>query len=303
MDLSSLSRREAILGAGTVFAAVGSTNVLGQLPNAGKMAQQDTEGSLSACSFNIRYNNPDDPYPWPSRLPRVAETIDQLDPDLLGVQEAQPEQFTDLKETITDYEWYGLGREGGDESEAVPIAWPTGRFKVQDKGVFWLSPTPDVSSVGWDADLPRISTWASLRDDKTNTDIWFCNTHFSHVGSKARLNSAEIIRQRAAKRAENGQMVIITGDLNTIPTSPPYHLLTGQTGAGKSPIVDGRRAAEPTSVYGPWGTFHGWTDEIQDRIDYVFTPKEATVTKYRTLGVRTGAYRSDHLPVIAYFEL
>ncbi len=55
-------------------------------------------------------------------------------------------------------------------------------------------------------------------------------------------------------------------------------------------------------MYGPWGTFHGFTGEIEDRIDYVFTPSDADVLQYRTLGVREGAYRSDHPPVVSYFE-
>ncbi len=181
----------------------------------------------------MRWNNPEDDYPWESRLPRVEETIDQLDPDMLGVQEAQPGQFTDRRETITDYTWHGLGREGGDEGEAVPIAWPDERFDVRDKGFFWVSPTPDVPSVGWDADLPRISSWASLTDGETDTDIWFCNTHFSHVGPTARLESARIIRERAEERAEEGEAVVVTGDFNSVPTDPPYHALTGETSSGE----------------------------------------------------------------------
>lgn len=297
MDLDSSSRRSFILGVGATLGVAGNANALSPV----ETTQEVPQDPLAACSFNVRYDNPEDAYPWETRLPRVAETIDQLNPDLLGVQEAQPNQFTDLEETITDYEWYGLGREGDDESEAVPIAWPQGRFEVRDRGVFWLSPTPDVASVGWDADLPRISTWASLRDGETETDVWFCNTHFSHVGPSARLHSAEILRERAAQRAEDGENVVITGDLNSLPTDPPYHMLTGQTGAGESPVIDGRREAGTTSVSGPWGTFHGFTGELEDRIDYVFTPAEAEVTQYRTLGVREGAYRSDHLPVVAHF--
>lgn len=304
MELSSLSRRETVVGIGTLLGAAGNVNALESLSGSqqSQTAQPNTDGTLSACSFNIRYDNPEDDYQWESRLPRIAEAIDQIDPDLLGVQEAQPNQFTDLRETVTDYEWYGLGREGGDESEAVPIAWPKNRFRVREKGVFWLSPTPDVPSIGWEAENPRISTWASLRDEETGTDIWFCNTHFSHVDSTARRNSAEIIRSRAEKRAEEGETVVITGDLNSVPTAPPYHVITGQTGAGRSPVLDGRREAGTASVYGPWGTYHGFTGEIQDRIDYVFTPAEAEVVQYRTLGVREGAYRSDHLPVVARFR-
>lgn len=314
MDYNELSRRSVLLGAGTV---IGTANGVGALSSPTSADQQGTTRqettqqqtttqngppSLAACTFNIRWNNPEDTFQWTDRLPRVAETIDRIDPDLLGIQEAQPEQFIDLQETLTDYEWFGLGREGGDDSEAVPIAWPSGRFNVEAKGVFWLSPTPDQPSIGWDADLPRISTWATLQDDQTDTTFWFCNTHFSHVGPVARRNSANIIRRRALQRAENGYRPVVTGDLNAIPSSPPYRIITGQTGAGESPLVDGRRDAGTKNVSGPWGTFHDFTGEVTDRIDYVFTPRGATVHEYRTLDPREGDYRSDHLPVIARFS-
>lgn len=97
--------------------------------------------------------------------------------------------------------------------------------------------------------------------------------------------------------------VVVTGDFNVPPLADPYHVLTGQTGSGDSPLIDGRREAGTTGVYGPWGTYHGFTGEIEDRIDYVFPPEGASVQQYRTLGVREGAYRSDHLPTIATFEL
>jgi endonuclease/exonuclease/phosphatase family metal-dependent hydrolase len=305
MALTTPSRRDVIVGTGAALGTVGSGDLLGELAETTSLGTDDDPDDstdvMTACSFNVRYDSSEDAYPWGTRLPRVAETIDQLDPDLLGVQEAQPNQFADLEETITDYEWYGVGREGGDDSEAVPIAWPTDRFEVEETGVFWLSPTPDVPSIGWDAENPRVSTWASLRDRETGTDLWFCNTHFSHVDPTARRHSAEIIRRHAQRRAEEGRSVVVTGDLNSVPTAPPYHVLTGQTGAGESPLVDGRREAGTTAVYGPWGTFHGFTDELEDRIDYVFTPDDAEVRQYRTLGIREGAYRSDHLPVVARF--
>ncbi|SFR71915.1 Metal-dependent hydrolase, endonuclease/exonuclease/phosphatase family [Halogeometricum rufum] len=303
-DFDSLSRRETLIGAGTALGATGSLDTLGRVFDADgdDFEQPDGEGTLAACSFNVRYDNPEDDYPWTSRLPRVAEAVDRVDPELLGVQEAQPNQFTDLRETISDYDWYGIGREGGDESEAVPVAWSPDRFDVRERGVFWLSPTPDTPSVGWGAENPRISTWVGLTDVETGADFWFCNTHFSHVDAEARRRSAEIVRERASRRAEDGEMVVVTGDLNSVPTAPPYHVLTGRTGAGPSPVVDGRREAGTASVYGPWGTYHGFTDELEDRIDYVFTPAEADVLQYRTLGIREGAYRSDHLPVVTHFE-
>ncbi|WP_394345787.1 endonuclease/exonuclease/phosphatase family protein [Halegenticoccus tardaugens] len=258
---------------------------------------------MRACSFNIRYDNPEDEYPWDERRSRVVETVMTLDPGLLGVQEAQPNQYDYLRKELEDYEWYGVGRDDGDrEGEFVPIAWRKDRFEALETGAFWLSETPREPSVGWDADLPRVTTWASLSDRETKKRVWFCNTHFSHVGERARRESARLLKRRAHERAADKEEVVITGDFNSKPSDEPYQLLTGIAGGTGSPLVDPRRETTTRSVHGPWGTFHGFTPEIEDRIDYVFTTEEASVHEYRTLDVRAGEYRSDHLPVVADFE-
>ncbi|WP_199174862.1 endonuclease/exonuclease/phosphatase family protein [Halegenticoccus soli] len=291
------TRRRFLLGGLT---ALGATTGLGDR-NAGFGARSD---GLRACSFNIRYDNPEDEYRWEERRSRVVETVSTLDPGLLGVQEAQPNQYDYLREALDDYEWYGVGREDGDrEGEFVPLAWRTDRFEALETGAFWLSETPGEPSVGWDAELPRVTTWARLSDRETGTRLWFCNTHFSHVGERARVESARLVRERARERAADGEEVVVTGDFNLKPSEKPYQLLTGMAGDAESPVVDPRREADTRSVYGPWGTYHGFTPEIEDRIDYIFTTENADVGEYRTLDVREGEYRSDHLPVVADFEL
>src|SRR3546814_18448319 len=62
-------------------------------------------------------------------------------------------------------------------------------------GTFWLSPTPDVPSKGWDAALPRIATWARLRDRTADRDLLVVNTPFDHVGEVAREESARQLRR------------------------------------------------------------------------------------------------------------
>ena len=52
------------------------------------------------------------------------------------------------------------------------------------------SKTPDEISVGWDAALPRFCTYAKFRDKKSGENFWVFNTHFNHVGERAREESA-----------------------------------------------------------------------------------------------------------------
>jgi endonuclease/exonuclease/phosphatase family metal-dependent hydrolase len=55
-------------------------------------------------------------------------------------------------------------------------------------------------------------------------------------------------------------------------------------------------------VEGPEATFHGFSPDLEVRIDYVFVPDSAPVREYRAVPNQEGAYRSDHLPLLAVLE-
>lgn len=298
---------------------VGATGAGGALAGVADAAPSDgdrsaDDGTLAACSFNVLHEREGRSYPWSSRLPQVAEALERLDSDLLGIQEARPDQFADIRETLTGYEWYGRGREGGEDSQATPVAWRSDRFELRETGTFWLSPTPEESSVGWDARVPRVANWASLTDGETGTDVWFCNAHVSYVDAKTRRNSAELLRSRAAARAADGETPVLAVDLNAAADTPSYRTLTGRSvdgddgesddgeTEGDGPVADARRVAPEESVEGPAETYHGFAEEATKRYDYVFTSRSADVVGYRTLGVPEDGYRSDHLPVAARFR-
>ncbi|WP_082837967.1 endonuclease/exonuclease/phosphatase family protein [Haladaptatus sp. R4] len=259
--------------------------------------------TLRACSFNIRYDNPDDEYSWDKRRDQVFQTIESIAPDLLGIQEALPHQFDDLRELSDEYEWYGVGRKDGHrEGEFVPIGWRHTDFEMIETGEFWLSETPTKPSIGWDADFPRVATWVSLCHQHTKRQIWFCNTHLSHVGEEARMESVKLIREQAYNRTESGTDVIITGDFNSEPSQDPYRLLIDTTSTSANALIDSRRKAEIDSVYGTEGTYHGFTDEPKERIDYIFIGDIGAVKSYWTLPIQEGEYRSDHLPIAMEME-
>ena len=51
---------------------------------------------------------------------------------------------------------------------------------------FWLSNTPDIPSIGWDAALKRITTVGSFTMSKSNDKLIIYNSHFDHIGKIAR---------------------------------------------------------------------------------------------------------------------
>ena len=255
-----------------------------------------TGPTVRVCSFNIRYDTPEDEHTWTDRRPHVLDAVETIDPDLIGCQEALAHQYDDLRAGLPAYDWHGIGRRDGDrEGEFVPIGWRRERFEPLETGAFWLSETPDEPSVGWDGDLPRVATWVRLCDRESNTDdrYWVCSVHLDHRGEQARLEAARLLRRRASARRHDDETVVVMGDCNCTAGSPPYRELT--MGA----LADARTAAK--TVSGPVGTFHGFDGNPGDRIDYVFVPAAIDVERCWTLPPRDAVPRSDHLPIVVEF--
>lgn len=260
---------------------------------------------VRVMSFNIRFGTAKDgENHWDKRKAFVAETVAAFDPDLLGTQETLAAQRDFLAETLKGYAVFGAGRDDGKgNGEMAAIFYRTARFTKTDGGHFWLSPTPDeVGSKGWDAALPRIATWVKLTD-KTAPDglpVFYLNTHFDHIGRKARAESARLIRAKLTELGK-GCRVVVSGDFNAGEGSGPYAALFGEADKTPSPVVDTLRALRPKPGTGE-GTFSGFKASATagDRIDWIAASRDWDV---RLAGVdrtsRDGRTPSDHFPVFA----
>ena len=79
------------------------------------------------------------------------------------------------------------------------------RFAVLESGTFWFSDTPEVvGSKSWGNDIPRICTWAKLRDVKGGAAFWFFNVHLDHRSQPSRERSAALLLERIKARAGAG---------------------------------------------------------------------------------------------------
>jgi endonuclease/exonuclease/phosphatase family metal-dependent hydrolase len=260
---------------------------------------------VRVMSFNIRYGTAKDGGDhWDKRKEFLAATIAAFDPDLLGTQETLAFQRDFLARAMSTHEAFGVGRDDGkDGGEIAALLFRKVRFEKVAGGHFWLSPTPDaVGSKGWDAALPRIATWVKLRDrtDPAGKPVFFLNTHFDHVGKKARAESAKLIRQKLAELG-TGCRLVVTGDFNAGEASDPYRALFAKDGDAASPVVDSFREIHPQR--GPAeGTFNGFkpTATKGERIDWIAASRDweiRTATIDRT--VKDGRVPSDHFPVTA----
>ncbi|MDA0873925.1 MAG: endonuclease/exonuclease/phosphatase family protein [Bacteroidetes bacterium] len=238
-------------------------------------------------SFNIRYANPGDGVDvWANRRDWVAALIDTSGADVIGLQEVLHGQLEDILAQTDRFLWEGVGRDDGRQAgEYSPILFDRRRFEQLDGGTRWLSPAPDsIGSQGWDAALPRIATWVTLRDRTSEQRITVWNTHFDHLGEQARLESARLIRAWMAEAD------VALGDFNALPESDPWMALV------EGGLQDAGRMAGWDSV----GTFRSFDPEagISNRIDYIWLAPGHELTSYDVLDpIRIARYPSDHLPV------
>ena len=116
---------------------------------------------ISAMTFNIRYNNPNDGvHQWSERKEELTQLIQFYHPDFLGIQEGLVDQVHYIQEQTGHYQWIGVGREDGKSAgEFCALFYDSTKFSMLEEHTFWLSATPEVISKGWDAALPRICTY------------------------------------------------------------------------------------------------------------------------------------------------
>jgi len=184
-------------------------------------------------------------------------------------------------------------------------AWPLRqtRFALLQQGTFWLSTTPEQpGSVGWDAALTRVCTWGKFKDRDTRKIFFLFNTHFDHMGEKARIESAKLIREKIQTLAPT-EPIIVTGDFNANPNSLVYQTMTTGTPENEKQnnhLLD-TRAISQLPHYGPRWTFHGFGAATErPLIDYIFVNHRAIVRRHGTIAESIdGRYASDHLPVLA----
>jgi len=247
-------------------------------------------------TYNIRYDNPEDgENQWQERKGEVCALLNYYQPDVFGLQEALNHQRSYIHDCLNGYLSVGIGRDGeGRDSEATPIFYRAASLILLETETFWLSPTPDVPSKGWDAALNRIATYAKFQEKSSGAVFHVFNTHFDHIGSQAREHSAHLLLSKIKQMGLIDQKLIIMGDFNCEDSDPPYGTLST---ALDDAFLNGVR-----SSYGPLGTWNDFETDtpITRRIDYIFT-KNSEVQFCRHIDDRrkNNLQVSDHLPVLA----
>ena len=242
-------------------------------------------------TYNIRLDTETDGINmWDNRKEGIVSLIKEEDVDILGIQEALPDQIDYLSNQLKDYNYIGEGRNGGNSGEYSAIYFKNEKISLKEEETFWLSETPRVPSIGWDAAINRIVTLGVFYIKNSKKELIVYNTHFDHIGKVAREKSASVILNHISKNNYQDKPTVVMGDLNANPDESPIKLLSEQLEDSfkKLPVKD------------PIGTFSGFDprSKLSNRIDYIFT-KEIKIIDYKHIDKRlpSGLWPSDHLPI------
>lgn len=260
-----------------------------------------TQEDLKVMSFNIRLDVASDgENRWDARKDRVTGLVNFYEPDFVGGQEVMHHQLNYMLEKMNGYAFIGVGRDDGKtKGEYSCIFYKKDKYELIQQSTFWLSPTPDTVSKGWDAAIVRVCTYGLFRSRKTKQYFYLFNTHFDHMGELARLESAKLIFQKIQSVNKKNYPVIAMGDFNSKPdAAPAQYMMTNMNNARNMSRL----------VYGNADTWNAFKfhEKPEGCIDYIFVAKDKriSVSKFATITDSYDMkYPSDHFPIMATINL
>ena len=303
----------------------------------------EASSEIEVWSFNLRTEKVKEEDPlnaWPERRQGVASLIAKYRPAVVCVQEATVAMLHDICLHLDGkYEWKATSRLPNEPDESAGFIIDTGRAKILDYSVFWLSsPGAPDGIPSWDARFPRTCEAVLLDILGSGGLIRILNTHFDHQGSTARLESARMISDSIARFSQRMPACaqILCGDFNSPKSSEPYAVLVGNLGpttTAARPLKDAFRCDGVVDTGGVQSTIHKWQgiSFAEDRgdgtvdlsqgegydsrhIDWILfldgLPENTGCTRLQPLqskvitdSMASGRYPSDHFPVSTTFRI
>ena len=275
---------------------------------------------IMLMSSNVRFasarsksDNPDTgDRDWTNRRSAYYTMLNTLEPDIVGLQEAEQEQVVDIKNNCPGYSHVGYGRKSGKDitssfssfeqllgkkhGESTTILYRTDKFTKHSDGWFCHSNTPNVADSyfpGTEDEQPRISTWVVLTHKDTGKKFFYLNTH-TCLYDEPMQKEIKLIRDKVAELNTENLPVILSGDWNLV-----------EDDSWMKPITDNYLSARKTApVTDDCYTYHWWesTDD-KKQIDHIYY-LGLECFEFHTVNQKwDGLYISDHYPVYSKFHL
>lgn len=251
-------------------------------------------------TYNLRCASEVSPNSWSERKDAMVQLLQKESPDIIGTQEGLYHQLQDLTSELSEYDWIGLGREGGSQGEFMAIFYKKDRFQPLAFNHFWLSNDPlSIGSISWGSDCVRMATWVRFLDRQTGRTFYHLNTHLDHISDEARLEGTKVILQMI-EQFQHDDPYFITGDFNTDSDSDTYALYTDQGQFRDVWHIAHEKINEDI------GSFNNFKDPSggKSRIDWMFCRGDVEVHIVKTIDDQfDGQFPSDHFPIMAYVKI
>lgn len=263
-------------------------------------ARDKNDKTLLVVSFNIRSDNDgklsDGTNSWCYRQDASYDMFKEISPDVCGMQEVRPHQKYDLEMNVPGYIFIGVGRDDGlKKGEHMLIAFRKKTVKLLDWGTYWLSETPDVPSVGWDAAYIRTATWAKFRHIATGKEFFFVNTHLDNKGPEAKKKGLALCVEKIKEMNPENLPMILTGDFNMTPSDEKLSDLNEMMLSARNAAIE----SDTSYSFNDFGlSDHKWI------LDYIYFKGFETCRKFWVINQQFGKipYISDHYPIATIFE-
>lgn len=261
---------------------------------------------ILAMTYNIRLDTKaDGQNAWEYRKHFLIGQIATMRPELLGLQEVVLNQKLDLEAALPGYSFVGVGRDDGREGgEFSPLAIDKAKFRITESGTFWLSPTPDTPSLGWDAGYKRVVTWARLKPGDGGARLLVINTHWDHQGLVARRESGKLILDWIERNRRKREGIVLLGDFNADESEDSVAQLIASS-ADQIALRDTRRVSSSGSTGGTI-SFNAFDPMPKSGklIDHIFVSEGIAVKAHGVIAQHeNGRVASDHFPVVAVLKI
>ena len=230
-----------------------------------------------------------------------AQQINDVMPDVLGVQELNSIWQGKFEELLPQYAYYGVKRGGDDKeqtSEMSGIFYLKDKYELVESDTFWISLTPEKESKFEGAACYRICSFVVLKNKNTGKLLAHFNTHLDHVSTEAQDLGGRLIAEKAeALNSKYGESTtVITGDFNQFPDGLAIKALEEK---GFTKACDTVADGKTNTTYQGWGK-----DYYEAPIDFIFTNEASKISNYTVHNYKMDdSFVSDHFMITAEVEV
>ena len=262
--------------------------------------------NMKIATFNLKYGTAKDVLNcWKNRKRLLTDTIKEISPDILCVQECLSFQADEIKKAMPHLDRFGFARYHGVSTERIHeycsgescnIFYNIDKFILEKWDTFWHSTTPDTAgSMSWDNHLPRNTTWGILKEKKSGKRIAVFNTHYHYEGTELYFDKTNNLMLEKMKEIGGALPTVLLGDFNLSPESDVHKALTGSR---EYPLSDVWNILDKDEETGK--TFHDFTGIGFSRIDWILVSEGFEVLSAELAGKeKDGIFSSDHYAVVA----